>query len=99
MLSTAGLYRLADQFGTRSGTISQRVDQRQRRFSLGQVITEVLATLFGIGLIIEHIVDQLICGPQMPSIDRERTLGGLVRATDHGRNLTTRLEQARSLAI
>jgi hypothetical protein len=78
---------------------AQRMDQRQRRFAFGQVVAEVLAAGGRVGAVVEHVVDQLVGGAEVPAEARQRALHRLRGAADHRGDLGAGLEQLRGLAV
>ena len=47
--------------------VVERVDHRQRRLALGEVVAEVFAEFLGVGAVIEHVVHQLERGAEVPA--------------------------------
>ena len=70
-----------------------RINQRQCGLALGQIVTHVLADNRVIVRIIEDIVDELKCGPQMSAISSHRFFDFLTRVTQNRAHPRRRFEQ------
>ena len=66
-----------------------RLYKRKRRLALGQVVAEVLAELFAVRAVIEHVVDQLERGAEMTSVAGHRALDRRGRAREDRSDLRT----------
>ena len=78
---------------------AHRVDKRQGRLALGEVVAEILAEFIGRGFVIEGIVDELEGRAEMLSIVDHGLLGRLVLPGQHRGDLCSGLEQLRGLAV
>ncbi|MNS58670.1 hypothetical protein D3C72_915970 [compost metagenome] len=58
-----------------------RVDQRQRGLALGQVVTQILAQLVGVGRVIQHVIGDLEGVAQVHAVVVQSLLGGFIDAT------------------
>jgi len=77
---------------------AQRIDQRQRRLALGEVVAEALADRRRVARIIQHVVDQLERGADVPAVIGQLVLQGPGRAAEHAAEPRGGLEQLRRLA-
>src|SRR5690606_37505066 len=59
---------IADQFALRRGAGFHDADERQRGLALAQVVADVLAQRVGVAAVVEHVVDQLEAGADVPAI-------------------------------
>src|SRR6185312_16552658 len=91
--------RLPNQLPFRLTGELERMDKRQGRLALGEIVPQVLAALGGIRAKIEYIVDELIRRAEMPSVARQAALRVAAARGEHRGNFCTGLEQTRSLAI
>ncbi|HRF73372.1 MAG TPA: hypothetical protein PL117_11405 [Accumulibacter sp.] len=72
--------------------IAEDENQRQRRLAFRQVVTEMLAGLQLRARVIEHVIDQLKCGPQVQAVSGHSLLDDRSAAADDCPKLRRRLE-------
>src|SRR5437763_283496 len=61
----------ADRPALRLAAALQRGDERQRRLAFGKIVAQVLAALLGVRAVVEHVVDQLLRGAEVPAVGGE----------------------------
>ena len=91
--------RIANDFAVFFGTVLHGIDEWQRCFAFGEVVTDVLAELFRGGIEVEGIVDQLERRAQMSPVFDHGCLDGGALAAKNGGDLSAGLKQARGLSI
>ena len=67
MLQAAVFDRVADHGTLLLAAMLHSIYQRERRFSLGQIVAQMLTQARLVGLVVERIVDQLECGTDVPT--------------------------------
>jgi len=94
----AVLYRRAHERSLFGRAALHHVDQRQGRFTLPQVVAQVLSGVRGIPRIVQHIIDQLKSRPKVHAVAREAALDVRRRLAQDRAELRCRFEELRGLA-
>src|SRR6185503_5791687 len=95
----ARLDGFADHVPLGGAAVRHRVDQRQRRFPLGEIVADVLAELLYVRVVIERVVDELECLTEMAAVRRERLLDVVALLGKDRADPRAGLEQLRRLAV
>jgi hypothetical protein len=78
---------------------AQRIYKRECRLALGQVVAEVLAELFAVRAVVEHVVDQLERGAEMPAVAGHCALDRRRRTCQDRSDLRAGFEQLRGFSV
>src|SRR5437764_6021054 len=89
----------ADRPALRLAAALQRADGRQRRLAFGKIVAQVLAALLGVRAVVEHVVDQLVRGAEVPAVGGERALHGRLGEREHRGDLRPGLEELGGVAV
>src|SRR5262245_66425417 len=92
------LERVADCRGLFRAAALENVDERQRGFSLAQIVAEVFSGFVQLPGIVEHIVDKLERGAKMGPIGRKPFLDAALDPAKDSAEASGCLEELRGLA-
>ncbi|VTP80581.1 Uncharacterised protein [Leclercia adecarboxylata] len=79
--------------------VTHGMQQRERRFALIEIVTDIFAQRFAIGAVIEQVVDQLEGGAEIAPVILQATFLFLTAASKNARALGRRLKQTRRFAV
>ncbi len=99
MATISLLDRFTDHFRLVSGSVVHGMEQRQGRFTFVEVIADVFAERFAISTVVQQIVNQLECGPQITAVVLQPFFLRSGTASQNAGTLRRGFKQARGFAV
>ncbi len=90
---------IASRIRCRRAAVIHGIDERQRGLALRQVVPDILAELFRLGVVVQGIVDELKRAAEVTAVVGQALLHGLALLREDGAELGAGFEQLGGLAV